>query len=73
MQSNGYAPHAEFYVRAAQNHPAVVAYSMSHNACGYGEDMNPDMIDGLRDPRSASYERNNAEPCFAGRGDCQAV
>ncbi len=59
-QSNGYARHAEFYVRAAQNHPSVVAYSMSHNATGYGEDMNPDMIDGLRDPRSGSYERNNA-------------
>jgi beta-galactosidase len=60
-RSNGYARHAEFYVRAAQNHPAVVAYSMSHNACGYGEDMNPDMIDGLRDPRSTSYERRNAD------------
>ncbi|MBI2478112.1 MAG: hypothetical protein HYV60_05535, partial [Planctomycetia bacterium] len=59
-RNNGYARHAEFYVRAAQNHPAVVAYSMSHNACGYGEDMNPDMIDGLRDPRNSSYERNNA-------------
>ena len=40
-----------YYVAPAQNHPAVVAYSMSHNACGYGEDMNPDMIDGLHDPR----------------------
>ncbi len=50
--NNGYARHAEFYVRAAQNHPAVVAYAMSHNANGYGEDMNPDMIDGLVDPRS---------------------
>ncbi len=57
---NGYARHAEFYVRAAQDHPAVVAYSMSHNACGYGEDMNPDMIDGLREPRSSSYELRNA-------------
>ena len=59
-QSNGYARHAEYYVRVAGNHPSVVAYSMSHNACGYGEDMNPDMIDGLRDPRSADYERRNA-------------
>ncbi len=58
--ANGYARHAEFYVRAAQNHPAVVAYAMSHNACGYGEDMNPDMIDGLREPRSSSYELRNA-------------
>lgn len=59
--TNGYARHAEFYVRAAQNHPAVVAYSMSHNACGYAEDMNPDQIDGLRDPRTASYQRRNAD------------
>ena len=41
-QNNGYARHAEFYVRAAENHPAVVAYSMSHNSTGYAEDMNPD-------------------------------
>jgi beta-galactosidase/beta-glucuronidase len=59
-ESNGYARHAKSYVRTAQNHPSVVAYSMSHNACGYGEDMNPDMIDGLREPRSTSYELNNS-------------
>lgn len=54
-QSNGYARHAEFYVRVAQNHPSVVMYAMSHNATGYSEDMNPDQIDGLsseRDPWS---------------------
>jgi hypothetical protein len=56
-EKNGYARHAEFYVRQAQNHPSVVAYSMSHNACGYSEDMNPDMI-GTHDPRS-SGELNN--------------
>jgi hypothetical protein len=28
----------------AANHPSVVFYSMSHNATGYNEDMNPDMI-----------------------------
>ncbi|HEV3006560.1 MAG TPA: hypothetical protein VGX78_18970, partial [Pirellulales bacterium] len=49
---NGYARHAEFYVRAAQNHPSVVAYATSHNATGYDEDMNPDLIDGTHDPRS---------------------
>src|SRR5262249_5403467 len=58
-EKNGYARHAEFYVRQAQNHPSVVAYSTSHNACGYGEDMNPDMI-GTHDPRSSSGELNNA-------------
>jgi beta-galactosidase/beta-glucuronidase len=58
-RSNGYARHAEFYVRAAGSHPSVVFYSMSHNATGYSEDMNPDMIDGLSDPRDA-WSVNNA-------------
>jgi hypothetical protein len=58
--ANGYAQHAAFYVRAAQNHPAVVAYSMSHNATGYGEDMNPDLIDGLKDYHDDTGGRNNA-------------
>ncbi len=58
-RSNGYARHAEFYVRTAQNHPSVVAYAMSHNATGYVEDMNPDMIDGLQDPRDF-WARNNS-------------
>ena len=47
-----YARHAEFYVRVAQNHPSVVFYSTSHNATGYAEDMNPDLIDGIANPRS---------------------
>ena len=55
---NGYARHAEFYVRAAQNHPAVVAYSTSHNATGYGEDMNPDMTDGRQASRNEWSLRN---------------
>jgi len=50
-QSNGYARLAEFYARVAQNHPSVVMYSTSHNATGYNEDMNPDMMDGLYDKR----------------------
>jgi beta-galactosidase len=58
-QNNGYARHAEFYVRAAQNHPSVVMYSMSHNATGYDEDMNPDMIDGIHDPRDTWASRNS--------------
>jgi beta-galactosidase len=56
--TNGYARHAEFYVRAAQNHPSVVFYSMSHNATGYSEDMNPDMTDGIRNPRDTWSLRN---------------
>ncbi len=58
-RSNGYARHAEFYVRRAQNHPSVVMYSMSHNSTGYSEDMHPDMIDGVSDPRS-QWSANNA-------------
>ncbi len=57
-KSNNYGRHAEFYVRAARNHPAVVAYSMSHNACGYSEDMNPDLMDGSRAPRDKWAARN---------------
>jgi len=45
-EKNGYARHAAFFVRAAQNHPSVVFYTMSHNSTGYDEDMNPDHIDG---------------------------
>ena len=57
-KANGYARHAEFYVRAAQNHPSVIFYSMSHNATGYSEDMNPDMIDGIQNPRDTWSLRN---------------
>ena len=58
--TNGYARHAEFYVRVAQNHPSVVFYSTSHNATGYAEDMNPDLIDGKEFRRSAGSARNVA-------------
>jgi hypothetical protein len=57
-QRNGYARHAAFYVQAAQNHPAVVAYAMSHNATGYDEDMNPDLIDGLQQRRDTWAQKN---------------
>ncbi len=57
-QQNGYAPHAAFYVREAQNHPSVVAYSTSHNATGYADDMNPDMIDGIHAERGQWSTRN---------------
>lgn len=57
-RDNGYARHAAFYVRAAQNHPSVVMYSMSHNATGYSEDMNPDLIDGIQDARDTWAVRN---------------
>ncbi|MBE3070445.1 MAG: hypothetical protein IMZ66_09455, partial [Planctomycetes bacterium] len=59
-QANGYARHAAFYVRAAGNHPSIVFYSMSHNATGYSEDMNPDRIDGREVPRD-QWSLNNTK------------
>ncbi len=57
---NGYAAHAAYYVKAAGSHPSVVMYSMSHNATGYSEDMNPDMIDGIAGSRD-SWASNNVK------------
>jgi beta-galactosidase len=57
-KTNGYARHAAFYVHAAGNHPSIVFYSMSHNGTGYSQDMNPDMIDGVQDPRE-QWSSNN--------------
>lgn len=56
--TNGYARHAEFYVRVAGSHPSVVCYSTSHNSTGYSEDMNPDMMDGIQNPRDPWALRN---------------
>ena len=58
---NGYAEHAEFYTRVAGNHPSVVFYATSHNGCGYADDMNPDLIDGLVDRLAWSRGRNMGE------------
>jgi len=63
-EKNGYAHHAGFYVRVAGNHPSVVFYSMSHNATGYDEDMNPDLIDGLQSARS-QWSANNVKGALA--------
>jgi beta-galactosidase/beta-glucuronidase len=57
-KSSNYARHAERYVRMAQNHPSVVFYAMSHNSTGYDENMNPEMIDGINDPRGAGEQKN---------------
>lgn len=57
-RTNGYAQHAAFYVRVAGNHPSVVCYSTSHNSTGYSEDMNPDMMDGIQNPRDPWALRN---------------
>ena len=59
-KTNGYAMHAAFYVRMAENHPSVVTYAMSHNATGYSEDMNPDMMDGIQNPRD-QWSANNVK------------
>lgn len=59
-RDNGYARHAQAYVRTAQNHPSVVMYAMSHNATGYSEDMNPHMIDGIQHARD-TWSRRNAQ------------
>ncbi len=57
-RNNGYKTHAEFYVRQAENHPSVVFYSMSHNATGYEEEMNPDWIDGVHEPPGRARQNN---------------
>jgi hypothetical protein len=66
-RDNGYRAHAEFYVRMAQHHPSVVLYSMSHNATGYAEDMNPDLIDGVHDPRD-TWASNNVKLALRAEG-----
>lgn len=50
-RDNGYAEHAAFYAGVAGNHPSVVLYSTSHNATGYSEDMNPDLMGSPSAPR----------------------
>lgn len=59
--AEGYTEHARFYTRVAGSHPSVILYSMSHNATGYSEDMNPFMIDGVQAPRDQWAERNTAK------------
>ncbi len=59
-QTNGYARHAGFYVRAAGNHPSVVFYVTSHNSAGTAEMGNPNLIDGIHDAREQGG-RNTAK------------
>jgi beta-galactosidase len=54
-----YAEHAAWYAAVAGSHPSVVFYATSHNATGYEEDMNPDLIDGIHAPRDR-WSSNNA-------------
>ena len=62
-KTNGYARHAAFYARVAGNHPAVVMYSMNHNALSYFGDTDPDLTDG----------RHNAEGKIGPRTDRNAL
>lgn len=57
---NGYARHAKFFASVAGSHPSVVFYSTSHNATGYNEDTNPDMMDGLAANRD-NWASNNVK------------
>ncbi|MCC7493159.1 MAG: hypothetical protein IT204_12455 [Fimbriimonadaceae bacterium] len=59
-RSNGYAAHADFYCGVAGSHPSVVLYATSHNATGYAEDMNPDLIDGVQPRRTAGNDSGAA-------------
>jgi hypothetical protein len=72
-RSNGYAGHSAWYVKVAQNHPSVVAYSMSHNATGYDQDMNPDLIDGVTDPRKDAWSTNNAQKALRAEAIVRAL
>ena len=62
-RNNGYARLAAFYTRVAGNHPAVVMYSMNHNALSYYGDTDPDLTDG----------RHNAEGKIGPRTDQNAL
>jgi beta-galactosidase len=65
--TNGYAGHAEFYVRMAQNHPSVVMYSANHNMLGYAQDMNPDLIDGFHSNLGEKEPRSDRGAVLAGK------
>jgi hypothetical protein len=43
-----------YCLRAAQNHPAVLAYAMSHNVLGYYGDQNPAKMDGRYQPGTSN-------------------
>ncbi len=47
-------------IRRVQNHPSVVLYAMTHNACGYYGDQNPLKIDGRYAPTGKSRNRSQA-------------
>ncbi len=50
-QKKRYRALTEWLIRRVQNHPSIVLYAMSHNACGYSGDQNPLKIDGIYKPK----------------------
>jgi len=68
-KTNGYAEHAEFYVRMVQNHPSVAFYSMNHNTLGYSADMNPEWIDGLHDSQGKKQQRTDGSAQLGKRSE----
>ncbi|MBE7499293.1 MAG: hypothetical protein HS113_03085 [Verrucomicrobiales bacterium] len=71
-RTNGYARHAAFYAGVAGNHPAVVMYATSHNATGYNEDMNPDLLDGRSSPRD-NWASNNMKKALRAEAIVRAL
>jgi hypothetical protein len=71
--NNGYRKHAAWYVSQAQNHPCVVMYSMSHNATGYDETMNPEMMDGIKDPRDDPWSLRNSRRALRAEAIAQSL
>ncbi len=70
--TNGYARHAAFFACVAGSHPSVIAYATSHNACGYNEDTNPEMMDGLSAPRD-SWALNNVKKALRAEAIIHAI
>ena len=66
-RTNGYRRDAAYYTRAAGSHPSVVFYSMSHNATGYAEDMNPDLFGAAEAPRD-TWALNNVKLAHRAEG-----
>ena len=66
-----YRQQALWLIRRARNHPSVIFYAMSHNACGYYGDQNPLKIDGIyappekSDAKGAWWENNRRQALAA--------
>ena len=55
-KTSGYMQDAEYFIREAQNHPAVVMYAASHNSFDFVQSLNPDFVDsGAQSLGEAAY------------------